>query len=112
MLQDYHIINQLYLTEIYHSDRFHPDIVKLRSSGFLQNASPVLKIKVATAMFVQKVIDDTGEFLQPNGEKADIKQMATDLNNVKSNEDMSKFWSDYGLFYYTGQEDPYVIEPI
>lgn len=112
MLLDYHTLNQIYITEIYHSDRFEPDIVKLRKSNFFENAPPFLKIKVATAMFIQKVIDDTGEFLLPNGEKADLKQIANDLNNIKSNEDMSKFWYDYGLSYYTGQEDPYVIEPV
>lgn len=111
MLQDYHIINQLYLTEIYHSDRFDPSVVKLRKDGFLQKASAVDKIKLATATFLQGVIDRTGGYLQPNGEMADIKQMGNDLVAVKTPEDMQRFWDDYGLLYYTSQEHPFVIEP-
>lgn len=111
MLQDYHIINQLYLTEIYHSDRFDPSVVKLRKGGFLSKASVVDKIKLATATFIQNVIEQDGKFGLPNGEDADIKQMGDDLVAVKTPEQMQKFWDDYGLLYYTSQEHPFVIEP-
>jgi hypothetical protein len=101
MLQDYHTINQVYLTEIYYSDKFAPKPKAVTAKEFD-------RAKVKMYLFVRDVLEkQEGKWELPNGEFANVKEMVTSISQCTTPEQLQRMWDDYAFEYYTEKQTPF-----